>query len=65
MKWKWLPHCNKTFNLLTKILKIKVSVSAYHAVGHGLVPRLGHTKNHHKNCTNCLPVWHACVSVGV
>ena len=29
------------------------SVSASRTVGRG------HTKNHHKNGTNCLPAWHA------
>ena len=32
-----------------------ISVSASDAVGHGLAPRPGHTKDHHKNGTNCLP----------
>ena len=36
-----------------------VSVSASHTVGRGFVSRPGHTKDHHKNCTNCLPAWHA------
>ena len=33
---------------------------------HALVfaPRPGHTKDHHKNGTNCLPAWHACIRVG-
>ena len=42
-----------------------VSVSAPHAVGHGFAPRPGHTKDHHKNGTNCLTAWYACVKVGV
>ena len=29
-------------------------------LGHGLASRPGLTKDHHKNGTNCLPVWHAC-----
>ena len=33
-----------------------VSVLASHVVGHGFVPRLGYTKEHHKNGTNCLIV---------
>ena len=38
-----------------------VSVSAYHAVDRGFMPRQGHTKDHHRNGTNCLPAWHACI----
>ena len=30
-----------------------------------LAPQPGHTKDSHKNGTNCLPVWHAGVRVGV
>ena len=33
-------------------------VSASHTVGLGFAPRLGHTKDHHKNVTNCLSAWH-------
>ena len=36
-----------------------VSVSASHTVGHDFASRPGHTKDHHKNGTNCLPAWHA------
>ena len=36
-----------------------VSISASHTVGRGFAPRPDHTKDHHKNCTNCLPAWHA------
>ena len=32
-----------------------VSVSASHTVGHEFASRLGHTKDHHINSTNCLP----------
>ena len=42
-----------------------VSMSASHAVGRGFASRLGHIKNDHKNGTNCLPAWHACVMAGV
>ena len=31
----------------------------------GFAPRPGHTKDHHKNGTNCLPAWHAGTRVGV
>ena len=33
---------------------LAVSVSASHAVGRGLAPRSGHTKDYHKNGTNCI-----------
>ena len=41
------------------------SVSASHTVGCEFASRPGHTKDHHKNGTNCLPALHACVRVGV
>ena len=40
-----------------------VSVSAFHMVGRGLTCRPGHTEDHHKNGTNCLPALHTCVRV--
>ena len=42
-----------------------ISESASHEVGRGFAPRLGLTKDHYKNGTNCLHVWLACVRVGV
>ena len=42
-----------------------VSVSASHAVGHGFVFLLGHTKHHYENGTNCLLAWHSDFRVGV
>ena len=36
-----------------------VSVSASHAEGREFASRPGHTKDHQKNGTNCLPAWHA------
>ena len=36
-----------------------VSVSASHLVDCEFAFRSGHTKDHHKNGTNCLPAWHA------
>ena len=36
-----------------------VSVSASHTVGREFASRPGHTKDQHKNGTNCLPAWHA------
>ena len=35
------------------------SVSASCTVGREFASRPGHTKDHHKNGTNCLPTWHA------
>ena len=36
-----------------------VSVPASHTVGCKFASWSGHTKDHHKNGTNCLPAWHA------
>ena len=36
-----------------------VSVSASHTITCEFTFRPGHTKDHHKNGTNCLPAWHA------
>ena len=36
-----------------------VSVSASHTVSREFASRPGHTKDNHKNGTDCLPVWHA------
>ena len=41
------------------------SVSASHMVGCGFASWPGHTKDRHKNGTDCLPALHACVRVGV
>ena len=35
------------------------SMSASRTVGREFAYRPGHTKDHHKNGTNCLPAWHA------
>ena len=35
------------------------SVSASRTVGREFASRPGHTKDHNKNGTNCLPAWHA------
>ena len=35
------------------------SVSASRAVGREFASRPGHTKDHHRNGTNCLSAWHA------
>ena len=40
-------------------------VSVSHAVGCRFAPWLGHTKDHHKNGTNCLPVIHTGTSIGL
>ena len=43
-----------------------VNVSASHTLGREFASRPGHTKDHHKNGTNCLPAWQAqYVRVGV
>ena len=46
----------RSFNL-KKICRVGlvVSMSASEMVGRRFEPRLGHTKDHHKNGTNCLP----------
>ena len=36
-----------------------VSVSASRTIGREFASLPGHTKDHHKNGTNCLPAWHA------
>ena len=36
-----------------------ISVSASHMVVHRLAPRPVHTKDHHKNGTDCLPAYQA------
>ena len=38
---------------------LDVSMSTSHIVGPGFASRPGHTKDHNKNGTNCLPAWHA------
>ena len=43
-----------------------VNVSSSHAVGHGFASPWVHSKDHHRNCTNCLPAWHTDITrVGV
>ena len=44
---------------------LMVSVSASHVVGSEFAPQPGHTKEHHKNGTDCLPAWHTCIKVGI
>ena len=36
-----------------------VCVSDSRTEGRGFASRPGHTKDHHKNSTNCLPTWQA------
>ena len=50
---------------MTVLGGLVVSVSASHTVGYEFASRPGHTKDYHKNVTNCLPAFHACVRVGV
>ena len=40
-------------------VSLVVSVSASYTVTREFASRPGHTKDHHKNGTNCLPAWHA------
>ena len=42
-----------------------LSESASHVVGRGFVSQPGHTKDHYKNSTNCLPAWHTGFGVGM
>ena len=42
-----------------------VNMSASHEVGCGFTSLPGHTKVHHRNCTNCLPALYAGIKVGV
>ena len=42
-----------------------VSLYVFHAVIRRFAPQPSNTKDHHKNGTNCLPAWHACIRVGV
>ena len=51
----------KTFevSLLMDPIGLVVSVCASRTVGREFASRPGHTKDHHKNGTNCLPVYHA------
>ena len=57
----------QTFSLLDSLLLCQVglvvNMSAFHAVGRRYVPQVGHTKDHHENCANCIPAWHTCVRV--
>ena len=48
-----------------KIRPRGVSVYASHAIGRRLASQPGHTRDHDKNGTKCLPAWHACVRLGV
>ena len=41
-----------------------VSMSASLTVGRGFASRPGHTKDHHKNGTNCLPALHTLLKFG-
>ena len=49
--------CNS--NNLPCRVGLVVSVSASHKVGREFASRPGHAKDHLKNGTDCLPVWHA------
>ena len=56
----WHGLCKHHFNLNSPCrVGLMVSVSASHTIGRGFASRPGHTKDHHKNGTNCLPARHA------
>ena len=64
----YISWFNISMKLLTmsRWLTVVVNTSSSHEVGHGFVSPWVHSKDHHKNCTNCLPVWHADITrVGV
>ena len=46
-------------------MALMVKVSTSHLVVRGFAAYPGHTKDHHKNGTNCLPAWPAGVRVRV
>ena len=54
----WLKYVRSNKKELHRV-GLAVSVSASYAVGCGFAPWPGHTKDHHKIGTNCLPAWHA------
>ena len=60
-----MPKIRSDYKLSPCWVGLVVSMSASHTVGCGFTSRPGHTKDHHKNGTNCLPALHACVRVGV
>ena len=55
----WFNNIFIVFIFLPHRVGLMVGVSTSRAVGRGFVPRSGHTEDHHKNDTNCLPAWHA------
>ena len=44
---------------------LSVSVSISRVVGREFALRPGHTKKHHRNYTNGIPIWHAGIGVGL
>ena len=46
-------------SVLPCLVGLVVIVSASHTVGCEFASQPGHTKDYHKNGTNCLPAWHA------
>ena len=56
---------NETHNDIPRRDGLVVNVFASHTVGRGFTSRSGHTKDHHRNGTKCLPVWCAVIWVGV
>ena len=55
--YRMLIQCcnNDVIELQPCWVGLVVRVSASHTIGHGFASRPGHTKDHHKNGTNCLP----------
>ena len=60
----WIPSCTEVLNIVLErksnhIEQCRVgsvvSVSGSHTVGREFTSRPGHTKDHHKNGSNCLP----------
>ena len=60
-----LKKCSQVRKKTPHRVGLLVRVSASHVLGPWFAPWPGHTKDLHKNGTNCLPAWHACVWVGV
>ena len=60
VKSNFFQSSNNTFIFIRCPCRVGlvVSMSVSHRVGREFASRLGHTKDHHKNGTNCLPAWH-------
>ena len=58
-------YCYHSLNFKVTAGLPVVSMSASHAVGRCFASWQGHSKDHRKNGTNCLPAWHAGIRIGV